>query len=311
MRGVSLEVAQGDFFTLLGPSGSGKSTALRCVAGLEFPDSGEIFIGDDCVYSSERGIRLPTDERPIGMVFQSYAIWPHMSVYENVAFPLAHGAKRSQRPPGGIEENVMEALALVHMEDYGQRPATQLSGGQQQRIALARALVRKPRLLLLDEPLSNLDAKLREDMRIELKELTVNLGITSFFVTHDQLEALAMSEQIGVIIDGSIVETGRPREIYARPQSARVADFLGFSNQLAGRVVETGELLLLETEIGRLSVPSAGHDPANGTTAVAIRAEAIVCSREEPTVADNVFQGIVERITTASSRLMVRPSGSI
>ncbi|HUB94518.1 MAG TPA: ABC transporter ATP-binding protein, partial [Stellaceae bacterium] len=197
VRGVSLEIKPGQFYTLLGPSGCGKTSILRCVAGLEHPDAGEILIGGEVVFSSTRGTWIPPHNRNIGMVFQSYAIWPHMTVFENVAFPLRH--KRPRVARAEIRERVLKALALVHLDGLEQRPAPYLSGGQQQRLALARALVSEPRVLLLDEPLSNLDAKLRADMRIELRELQHRLGITSLYVTHDLEEALAMSDRIVVM----------------------------------------------------------------------------------------------------------------
>ena len=297
LAGVSLEVAETDFFTLLGPSGSGKSTALRCVAGLEHPEQGEIIIGEKCVFSSERGIRVPPDERPIGMVFQSYAIWPHMDVFHNVAFPLLYGSKGRRPPREDIRKSVREALAKVQMEEYETRPATQLSGGQQQRVALARALVRKPRLLLLDEPLSNLDAKLREEMRVELKDLTRALGITSFFVTHDQLEALAMSDWIGVIMDGVLVETGRPDEVYKKSYDRRVAAFLGIANTFDGRVIAVTPQARLDTVMGPLALGTPDGLAVDTAAAIAVRPEAIMCSRTPPASKINVFEGTVRRAT--------------
>jgi iron(III) transport system ATP-binding protein len=297
LRGVSLEVAQGDFFTFLGPSGSGKSTALRCIAGLEHPDEGEIYIGDQCFYSSKEGILVPADERPIGVVFQSYAIWPHMSVFDNVSFPIVHGVKGKRSSKAVIRKTVVEALDMVQMAEFIDRPATQLSGGQQQRVALARALIRKPRLLLLDEPLSNLDAQLREIMRIELKDLTRELGITSFFVTHDQLEALALSEWIGVIMDGKIAEIGRPQDIYTNTQSWPVANFLGISNKLEGRLIQSEGAFVLETDIGSLSISIDNSQNINEYAAITIRPEAIQCYRNSPEAGSNVFEGIVGRTT--------------
>ena len=273
VQDLTLEVSEGEFFTLLGPSGSGKSTALRCVAGLEHPEEGDIFIGDECVFSAQRSILVPPDDRPIGMVFQSYAIWPHMDVFHNVAFPLMYGSKGGRPPKTAIQKSVREALDSVEMAGYENRPATQLSGGQQQRVALARALVRKPRLLLLDEPLSNLDARLREEMRIELKELTRSLAITTFFVTHDQLEALAMSDRIGVIISGALVETGSPHEMYVRTTNKLVAEFLGNTNTLEGRVVQSGPQAKMETEIGLLSFGLNDEIPLNESVSVVVRPE--------------------------------------
>jgi iron(III) transport system ATP-binding protein len=230
-RGVTLDVKQGQFYTLLGPSGCGKTTTLRCVAGLEEPDEGEIVVGDDLVYSSTRNAWVPPFKRNIGMVFQSYAIWPHMSVFENVAFPLVNGD--AKLPKSEIRERVLRALALVQLEGYVDRPAPYLSGGQQQRLALARALVGEPRVLLLDEPLSNLDAKLREEMRVELRELVKRLNVTTLFVTHEQLEALTMSDVVAVMKDGNIVQAGTPEEIYARPRNIFVAQFIGRTNLIA------------------------------------------------------------------------------
>ena len=194
---VTFEVEAGSFFTLLGPSGCGKSTTLRCIAGLERPDSGDITLEGAVLVSNTLGVWVPPHKRPMGMVFQSYAIWPHMNVFDNVAFPLKQGPQKFSGSE--VRDRVMRALALVHLDGLEKRPAPQLSGGQQQRLALARALVNEPKALLLDEPLSNLDAKLREQMRIELKQLTSSLGITTLFVTHDQLEALTLSDQVAVM----------------------------------------------------------------------------------------------------------------
>lgn len=294
LQQVSLEITDGEFFTLLGPSGSGKSTTLRCVAGLEHAEDGEIFIGEECVFSARKRISIPPEQRPIGMVFQSYAIWPHMDVFDNVAFPLRYGSKDGRQSKAEIEKNVIEALKMVQMGGLERRPATQLSGGQQQRVALARALVRKPKLLLLDEPLSNLDAKLREEMRVELKELTHSLGITSFFVTHDQIEALAMSNRIGVIIAGVLVESGTPYEMYVRPKSKVVAEFLGTANSLDGRVVRSGPQGVVETEIGPINL-DLGDLSSNEAVAVVIRPEGIVCSLGRPDTYENLFEGTVQR----------------
>ena len=294
LQGVGFDISKGEFFTLLGPSGSGKSTALRCVAGLEQPEEGEIYIDEQCVYSRERHIFVPPEERSIGMVFQSYAIWPHMDVFHNVAFPLLYG-KRERLPKGEVAKKVRAALEMVQLASLERRPATQLSGGQQQRVALARALVRTPKLLLLDEPLSNLDAKLREEMRLELKELTHSVGITTLFVTHDQLEALAMSDRIGVIMAGVLVETGSPYEMYARPKSKVVAEFLGTANTLEGRVVTGGGDGVVETKIGplRLNVPD-GLGSGDRVTVV-VRPEDFVCSREGVPDSENLFEGMIKK----------------
>ena len=235
LKGIDFDVPQGGFYTLLGESGCGKSTTLRCVAGLEEPDGGSISIGGDVVADVERGAHVPTFERDIGLVFQSYAIWPHMDVFANVAYPLS--VQRPRLAAADIKARVMDALRLVGMESYATRPATKLSGGQQQRVAFARALVRRPKLLLLDEPLSNLDAKLREQMRFELKELIARTGVTTLYVTHDQSEALAMSDTVAVMAAGRIVQSGAPREVYGRPVDRTVANFLGSANILRGKVV--------------------------------------------------------------------------
>src|SRR5499426_3616199 len=236
LQGVDFEVTPGEFYTLLGPSGCGKSTTLRCIAGLERPDGGEIAIGDKVVASASTFV--PPNERPIGMVFQSYAIWPHMSVFKNVAFPLKQA--RSKLAKSQISERVMEALALVQMEGLADRPAPYLSGGQQQRVALARALVSKPEVLLLDEPLSNLDARLREEMRFELRDMQARLGLTSIFVTHDQAEAMTLSDHIVVMNAGHIEQEGRPEDVYQRPRTCFVMDFLGRANHLPAHIARSG-----------------------------------------------------------------------
>ncbi|GAB1391102.1 hypothetical protein MASR1M6_32840 [Rubrivivax sp.] len=207
---VDLHIPSRSIFTLLGPSGCGKTTLLRCIVGLETPDDGEIRIGDQLVWSRRQGIAVPTEKRGLGMVFQSYAIWPHMTVFDNVAYPLqVRGVARAQ-----IEQRTTAALRFVQLEGYGERPATRLSGGQQQRVALARALVAEPGVILFDEPLSNLDAKLREETRKELKRFLGTLGITAVYVTHDRVEALALSDTIAVMQAGRVVEVGTPRQIY-------------------------------------------------------------------------------------------------
>ncbi len=247
LREVDLEVARGEFFVLLGPSGSGKTTLLRSVAGLERPDGGDIELGGRAVFSSARGLFVPAEKRGIGMVFQSYAIWPHLSVFDNVALPLTQGKKRLAR--AGVRERVNEALKLVGMEDYAERPAPLLSGGQQQRVALARALAVDPEVLLMDEPLSNLDARLREEVRVKIKAVARALGVTVLYVTHDQIEAMTLADRIAVMADGRILQAGAPDHLYRRPTSPRVAEFFGAMNWLRGDAREGG---FVETEIGRL-----------------------------------------------------------
>src|ERR1041384_1688244 len=238
VRGIALAVKQGQFFTLLGPSGCGKTTTLRSVAGLEKPFRGEIVVGDQLVLSCRRNLVVPPYKRDIGMVFQSYAIWPHMNVFENVAFPLREMKKSLSG--SDIRARVRKVLSLVQLHGLADRPAPFLSGGQQQRLALARAIVKEPRVLLLDEPLSNLDAKLREETRFELRELVKRLGITTLYVTHDQLEALTMSDTVAIMDQGRIVQQGTPVEIYQAPREKFVANFIGLTNFLDARVVGPG-----------------------------------------------------------------------
>jgi iron(III) transport system ATP-binding protein len=243
---VSFNVQAGQLFTLLGPSGCGKTTTLRSIAGLEHPDSGRITIDGVDVFDGSTGKVVPAYRRAIGMVFQSYAIWPHMTVRENVEFPLTVVNRRNRLAPKERNRLVEEALELRGMGAYGARPATALSGGQQQRLALARAIVGKPKLLLLDEPLSNLDAKLRERMRFEIKRLQTELGITAIYVTHDQGEALALSDEIAIMRDGVIIQQGNPNDIYNQPGSDFVADFIGSANLVFGTctgAADTGDLI--------------------------------------------------------------------
>jgi iron(III) transport system ATP-binding protein len=272
VRGISLHVDKGQFFTLLGPSGCGKTTMLRCVAGLERPNAGEIAIAGETVYSHARGIMVPTYRRDIGMVFQSYAIWPHMNVFENVAFPLREMRGRFSRSE--IDDRVRDALKLVQLEGLDDRPAPFLSGGQQQRLALARALIREPKVLLLDEPLSNLDAKLREDTRLELRELVKRLGITTLYVTHDQLEALTMSDVVAVMEHGRIVQAASPLDIYQRPETAFVASFIGQSNFLDGRVVAAADGRgTVDTDAGAIACWLPADARAGDRVKVAVRPE--------------------------------------
>jgi len=272
---VSFDVPDGKLFTLLGPSGCGKTTTLRCIAGLETPDAGEIRVGDRVFFSSSNGRRLRANERGLGMVFQSYAIWPHMNVFDNTAFPLVVEPRSRRRSKREIRQQVERVLATVRLEHLASRRATDLSGGQQQRLALARALVMEPPLLLLDEPLSNLDAKLREEMRLELKRLQRELGITAVYVTHDQVEALALSNLIAVMKDGVIKQIGRPREIYEHPASRFVADFIGTSNFVEGIVERREErgVHVVATSEGTLRATSQAEFPTGASVVVSIRPE--------------------------------------
>lgn len=223
-------IRDGEFVSILGPSGCGKTTMLRMIAGFERATEGEISIGDQIVSKASDGIFVPPEKRHLGMVFQSYAVWPHMNVFDNVAYPLKIQKVTAEK----LKERTLKALALVHLEEYAARFPNQLSGGQQQRVALARALVGEPGLLLLDEPLSNLDAKLRESMRFEIKELQRKLGVTVVYVTHDQAEAMAMSDRIIVMYKGVIQQVDVPTQIYEHPANPTVADFIGLVNFLEG-----------------------------------------------------------------------------
>jgi iron(III) transport system ATP-binding protein len=234
LHGLDLRVQEGELVTLLGPSGCGKTTTLRCVAGLERPDAGTIRIGGDRVASGDGGRFVAPERRNVGMVFQNYALWPHMTVFANVAYPL----RVRREPRGDIRHRVMEVLEAVGMAAYANRVPAQLSGGQAQRVALARAIVARPRVLLFDEPLSNLDARLRVSMRQEVRAAHERAGTSSIYVTHDQEEAIALSDRVGVMNGGVIEQFGSPRDIYERPATRFVARFVGFENVLGGVVRE-------------------------------------------------------------------------
>jgi putative spermidine/putrescine transport system ATP-binding protein len=266
VRQVSLAVAEGEFVSLLGPSGCGKTTILRMVAGLITPNEGRILIGADDV------TRLPPNKRGIGLVFQSYALFPHLTVNENIAF----GLRRRRVAGAELERRVKDALALVRLDSYGARYPRELSGGQQQRVAIARAIAPEPRVLLFDEPLSNLDAQLRDEMQIELKRLQRSLGVTTLFVTHDQGEALSMSDRVGVMAHGIIQQYGSPEDIYHRPVTAFVASFIGKPNRLHGVVVaRRGEGGLIRLGEG-VEIAAASVAQAEGARVeVIIRQEAV------------------------------------
>jgi iron(III) transport system ATP-binding protein len=273
LRGVDLEIRGGDFYTFLGPSGCGKTTLLRIVAGFAYPDEGELYLDGEPVKD------LPPWKRGTGMVFQNYALWPHMTVFDNVAF----GLRERRIGRAEVRERVAAALAQVGLAGMESRRPSQLSGGQQQRVALARTLVIQPRLLLLDEPLSNLDAKLRQEMRLELNKLQRDLGTTTIYVTHDQEEALALSTRIAVMSGGRIVQEGSPREIYESPQSRFVADFVGKSNFLDATVLRAGDgVLQARTESGETvqAVLREGPPPQRGQRLLLyVRPEAIELCR--------------------------------
>ena len=286
VKDVSLTVNEGELFTLLGPSGCGKTTTLRSIAGLEVPTGGTIGLGSQSLFDAAKGVNVPASDRRLGMVFQSYAVWPHMTVFENVAFPLRVIPRRSRPSRKEVGERVERVLDVVQLETEGGRSATDLSGGQQQRLALARALVMEPPLLLLDEPLSNLDAKLRDGMRLELKRLQRELGITSVYVTHDQVEALSMSNRIAVMNDGLVEQVGTPRDIYEKPKTHFVADFVGSANLLPGTILGPDAVgtCMVRTQAGDL-VAGCEHEVAAGEDVlVMVRPEHV--QLEERTASD-------------------------
>jgi iron(III) transport system ATP-binding protein len=251
LRDISIKFEHGKFTTLLGASGCGKTTLLRIIAGLESADSGEMYFDDQCVFSTEKNINVPPEKRGLGFVFQDFALWPHMTVFENVAFGL-----RAKKNTNNLTQNVMEALKAVQLQDFSSRYPHQLSGGQQQRVAFARAIAIKPRCILFDEPLSALDAILRQQMRIELKKLVEEREITSIFVTHDQLEAMSMSDEIAVLYKGEILQKGNPEQIYYQPQQVEIAKFVGSANWLNSNQMVRPEKILLKQQSGNEKVVS-------------------------------------------------------
>ena len=305
---IHLEIAEGEFFTLLGSSGCGKTTTLRMIGGLERPDGGAIHMGDQCLVAPEKGVFIKPEKRNMGMVFQSYALWPHMTVFENVAYPLKlRGVKGAQ-----AEKKVAEVLALVGLAGLEERPAPALSGGQQQRVALARALVFSPRVLLLDEPLSNLDAQLREEMRRELKSLQRRVRVTVIFVTHDQTEALSLSDRIAIMKFGVLEQVGTPEEVYFKPATPFVRDFLGKTFLLPGQIgalsddqvrVEVRGVGASSLTVPRINVisPSNGFPAAGQPALVAIRPEKIALSTSG-SGNGNVVEGTLQSVQFLGDR---------
>jgi iron(III) transport system ATP-binding protein len=287
---VSFEVAAGSLVTLLGPSGCGKTTTLRLIAGLEQPDAGEVHVGGRLLTSAPRRLFTSPEKRRMGMVFQTYAIWPHMTVFENIAFPLR--AKRV--PQAEIRQRVMAILETTGLDGLADRPAPLLSGGQQQRVALGRALVADPDVLLLDEPFSNLDARLREEMRSELKELQARVGITTLFVTHDQAEAMILSDRVLVMDAGRIAQDGTPREIYESPRTSFVMDFLGQVDHVDARVRRAPDgacAAWLEGMDGaHVPLPSDGSWREGQAVTLAFRSSDV---RLRPGSADGLWPGLV------------------
>lgn len=286
---INLTIPANEIFTLLGPSGCGKTTLLRCIVGLETPDEGEIRIGGEVVWSKAKGIAVPTEKRGLGMVFQTYAIWPHMSVFDNVAYPLQIRGERKDV----IREKVAKTLHFVQLEGVENRSATKLSGGQQQRVALARALVAEPKVILFDEPLSNLDAKLREETRKELKTFLGALKITGIYVTHDRVEALALSDSIAVMRAGKIVEIGSPQKIYFDADHRFVADFIGRANLIEATVQsQDGALTTVDSGLGAITCVHRGLALGSSAT-LCIRPEFIRITAQDQSTGPNVLHGHV------------------
>ncbi len=303
---IDLTVKDGEFLTLLGPSGCGKSTTLAAVAGLDQPDGGRIALGTRVFFDAGTRTFVPPERRNIGLVFQSYALWPHMTVRENLDLPL------KLRKLGKKEraDRIAEALDLVEMSPFADRHPHALSGGQQQRVALARTLVYQPDLLLLDEPLSNLDAKLRERARVWLRHLQQRLGVTTIYVTHDQEEALALSDRIAVMNQGHIVQLGDPHTIYNTPVDPFIADFIGSSNFLSGTVAARGEGVVTITLVGgaQLTVESARLFQPGDAVSLSVRPERIEILEPSSPIAENILQAQIEEVTFLGSHHVVQAS---
>jgi len=296
IRDLSFDVAAGEFYTLLGPSGCGKTTTLRSVAGLEEPSSGRMTIADEVIFDSGQGIFVPANQRRLGMVFQSYAVWPHMSVFDNTAFPLRM-VPGKRWGDAEIRRLAMRTLETMGLAEFAPRSAAQLSGGQQQRLALARALVAEPSLLLLDEPLSNLDALLREQMRSELRRLQKEVGVTAVYVTHDQSEALALSDRIAVMHNGRIAQIGTPHQIYHQPRNVFVATFVGRNNLLRGKLLERNNgHARIATALGPVLCQAPNDARAAPSAAALIRPEHVVLTAAAGATGINRFRGRVFQV---------------
>jgi iron(III) transport system ATP-binding protein len=304
---VNLDIAEGEMLVLLGPSGCGKTTTMRCVAGLENPDSGRISIGGKVVYDGDRGISIPANQRHVGMVFQSYAIWPHMTVFQNVSFPLEMASVGRTE----IKRRVGDILKLVGLAGLEERGASYLSGGQMQRVALARSLVMEPSVLLFDEPLSNLDARLRDHLRIQLRELQTQLKITSIYVTHDQREALALADKIVVMQRGHVVQEADPVTLYHQPRSATIADFLGYSNifPVSGAKRE-GNSTLVSFAANGASLRAEGASPEGGDVVACVRPDDVAIRKVDASpngeLGDNTMLGSVLLASFVGSHMQYR-----
>ena len=291
--GVDLTIPANQIFTLLGPSGCGKTTLLRCIVGLETPDSGEIAIGDEVVWSREKNIFVPPEKRGLSMVFQTYAIWPHMTVFDNVAYPLQTRKESKEE----ITRKVKKTLQFVQLDGFENRPATKLSGGQQQRVALARALIPEPKVILFDEPLSNLDAKLREETRKELRGFLTELNITAVYVTHDRIEALSLSDAIAVMKDGCIAEIGAPKKIYFDSDHQFVADFIGRANLIDGKVMSFEDsYTIIDSRIGTIACLKNPDTLVGNDVTLCIRPEFIKVMEGDARDGRNIFRGRVESL---------------
>jgi iron(III) transport system ATP-binding protein len=288
---IDFSVAAGELVTLLGPSGCGKTTTLRSIAGLETPSLGRIALDGLPVYCSAARRNVPSEKRGVSMVFQSYAIWPHMTVYENVAY----GLRVRRMGNAELHEHVHRALDLVQMRDFADRSAAKLSGGQQQRVAVARAIAFSPEVLLFDEPLSNLDAKLRAEMRVELRELQKRLGITSLYVTHDQEEALAISDRVIVMRDGRIEQIGAPEQIYGQPCNRFVADFVGCANLIPGHLRNGTDKPVFETQGGLMLPVSEQIERPDNSTTLAVRPTYVSLSNGASEQAPDCLVGQIHR----------------
>jgi iron(III) transport system ATP-binding protein len=296
INGLDLDVEEGEFYVIVGASGSGKTTLLRCVAGLEVPDAGKISLAGHMVSSDSPPRWVPPQHRRLGMVFQSYAVWPHMTVYDNVALPLTDGVQRI--PKNEVAQRVHEALTLVELDHLARRPATLLSGGQQQRVALARAIAVNSKLLLMDEPLSNLDARLREEVRGRIRDLAKALGSTVLYVTHDQIEAMAVADKIALMQQGELLQAGTPAELYSRPARVEVADFFGSMNWVSGTVRQPG---LADTAIGPLRF--AASSEANQVR-LGFRPEAVAPANGS--AGENVLSGSLVSSTFLGDQFLFR-----
>jgi iron(III) transport system ATP-binding protein len=295
LNGVAFTVGEGEFFTLLGPSGCGKSTTLMSIAGLQQPDAGLIACGEQTFFDHQCGVSLPAEARNLGIVFQSYAVWPHMTVFQNVAFPLK--VRRLKRAE--LNERVTRVLELVELGPYTGRYPHELSGGQQQRVALARSLVYSPSVLLLDEPFSNLDAKLRERARRWLKDLQLELALTTIFVTHDQDEALAMSDRVLVMHEGEVLQIDTPENVYRRPSDRFVAEFVGRCNFLSGTVIRSDHAgAALQLDGAHVLEIQTGDLTVGATVTVAVRPESVTCVPDRE--ASDVPNSYLARVRAAS-----------